>query len=228
MPTCMITGANRGIGLELARQYAHDGWTVIATCRNVISPGPIATIKGDVQVHSLDVTDHRQVDRLAEELEGTAIDLLINNAGIYEDRNASHQDIDYEDWEKSFRVNTMAPLKMCEAFLPHVTASEGRMIATVSSVLGSIAESSPNSASYAYRTSKAAVNMAMHVFAGEVRDKGVSVILLHPGWVQTDMGGASAAITAETSAAGIRKVLKGAGLAESGRFFAYDGREIPW
>ena len=102
------------------------------------------------------------------------------------------------------------------------------MIATVSSVLSSIAESSPNSASYAYRTSKAAVNMAMHVFAEEVRAQNVAVVLLHPGWVQTDMGGAAAAIDARTSVTGIRKVLADAGMAESGRLFAYDGREIPW
>jgi NAD(P)-dependent dehydrogenase (short-subunit alcohol dehydrogenase family) len=224
----MITGANRGIGLELARQYAHEGWTVIACCRNTLSPGPIATIEGDIRVYALDVADFRAVDRLAEELADTKIDLLINNAGVYGDRNTGAQDIDYADWEVSFRVNSMAPLKIASAFLEHVARDGGGMIATVSSVLASIAESSPNSASYAYRTSKAAVNMAMHVFAEEVRERNVPVILLHPGWVQTDMGGPSAAITAETSAEGIRKILAGAGMAESGRLFAYDGREIPW
>ncbi|MCF3629348.1 SDR family oxidoreductase [Thalassospiraceae bacterium LMO-SO8] len=228
MPTVFITGANRGIGLEMARQYGADGWTVIATCRNPIGPGQLAQIPGDIRVHGLDVADHRQVDRLAEELAGTKIDLLINNAGVYGDRNSSHQDIDYADWEQAFRINTMAPLKVSGAFLPLVAAGGGGMIATVSSVLSSIAESSPNSASYAYRTSKAAVNMAMHVFAEEVRDRNVAVILLHPGWVQTDMGGAGAAIDTKTSVTGIRKVLAGAGMAESGRLFAYDGREIPW
>lgn len=228
MPTVMITGANRGIGFELARQYADDGWTVVATCRNIISPGPIATIAGDVRVYSLDVAEFRQVDRLAEELGDIKLDLLINNAGVYGDRNYSHQGIDYGDWDKSFRVNTMAPLKVASTFLPRVAAGGGGMIATVSSVLSSIAESSPNSASYAYRTSKAAVNMAMHVFAEEVRNLNVAVILLHPGWVQTDMGGPNAAIDAATSAKGIRRVLADAGMAESGRLFAYDGREIPW
>ena len=228
MPTVMITGTNRGIGLELARQYAHHGWTVIATCRNTISPGPIATIEGDVRVYGLDVADFHAVERLAEDLADTKIDLLINNAGVYGDRNTGHQNIDIADWEKSFRVNTMAPLMVASAFLGHVSRDGGGKIATVSSVLASIAESSPNSASYAYRTSKAAVNMAMHVFAEEVRPENVAVILLHPGWVQTDMGGPSAAIDAQTSAEGIRKVLDGAGMAESGRLFAYDGREIPW
>ena len=147
---------------------------------------------------------------------------------FYGDRNYSHQGIDYGDWDKSFRVNTMAPLKVASTFLPRVAAGGGGMIATVSSVLSSIAESSPNSASYAYRTSKAAVNMAMHVFAEEVRNLNVAVILLHPGWVQTDMGGPNAAIDAATSAKGIRRVLADAGMAESGRLFAYDGREIPW
>ena len=228
MPTVFITGANRGIGLEMARQYGADGWTVVATCRNPIAPGELATIRGDIRVHGLDVADHRQVERLAGEMAGTKIDLLINNAGVYGDRNTSHQDIDFADWEQSFRINTMAPLKVAGAFLPLVAAGGGGTIATVSSVLSSIAESSPNSASYAYRTSKAAVNMAMHVFAEEVRAQNVAVILLHPGWVQTDMGGAGAAIDARTSVMGIRKVLAGAGMAESGRLFAYDGREIPW
>ena len=228
MPTVFITGANRGIGLEMARQYGADGWTVVATCRNPIAPGDLATIQGDIRVHGLDVADHRQVERLAGEMAGTKIDLLINNAGVYGDRNTGHQGIDYADWEQSFRINTMAPLKVAGAFLPLVAAGGGGMIATVSSVLSSIAESSPNSASYAYRTSKAAVNMAMHVFAEEVRDRNVAVILLHPGWVRTDMGGPNAAIDAATSAQGIRKVLAGSGMAESGRLFAYDGREIPW
>ncbi|HBT41669.1 MAG: SDR family oxidoreductase [Alphaproteobacteria bacterium] len=228
MPTVFITGANRGIGLEMARQYGADGWSVIATCRNPIAPGELATIQGDIRVHGLDVADHRQVDRLAGEMAGTKIDLLINNAGVYGDRNYGYQDIDYMDWEQSFRINTMAPLKVAGAFLPLVAANGGGMIATVSSVLSSIAESSPNSASYAYRTSKAAVNMAMHVFAEEVRAQNVAVVLLHPGWVQTDMGGAAAAIDARTSVTGIRKVLADAGMAESGRLFAYDGREIPW
>lgn len=228
MPTVFITGANRGIGLEMARQYGADGWTVIATCRNPIGPGDLARIEGDIRVHGLDVADHRQVDRLAEELAGTKIDLLINNAGVYGDRNYSYQNIDYADWETSFRINTMAPLKVAGAFLPLVAADGGGMIATVSSVLASIAESAPNSSSYAYRTSKAAVNMAMHVFAEEVRPQNVAVVLLHPGWVQTDMGGPDAAIDAKTSVTGIRKVLAGAGMTESGRLFAYDGREIPW
>ena len=228
MPTVFITGANRGIGLEMARQYGADGWTVIATCRNPINPGELATIDGDIQVHGLDVTDHRQIDRMAEGLAGTKIDLLINNAGVYDDRNHGHQGIDYADWDKSFRVNTMAPLKMASTFLANVAAEGGGMIVTVSSVLASIAESSPNSASYAYRTSKAAVNMAMHVFAEEVRDQDVAVLLLHPGWVQTDMGGADAAIDTKTSVTGIRNILANAGMAESGRLFAYDGREIPW
>ncbi|MEQ9555837.1 MAG: SDR family oxidoreductase [Rhodospirillales bacterium] len=228
MPTVFITGANRGIGLEMARQYGADGWTVVATCRNPIAPGELATIPGDIRVHGLDVADHRQVERLAGDMADTKIDLLINNAGVYGDRNTGHQDIDFADWDQAFRINTMAPLKVSGAFLPLVAANGGGMIATVSSVLSSIAESSPNSASYAYRTSKAAVNMTMHVFAEEVRAQNVAVILLHPGWVQTDMGGAGAAIDAKTSVTGIRKVLAGAGMAESGRLFAYDGREIPW
>ena len=228
MPTVFITGANRGIGLEMARQYGADGWSVIATCRNPIAPGELATIQGDIRVHGLDVADHRQVDRLAGEMAGTKIDLLINNAGVYGDRNYGYQDIDYMDWEQSFRINTIAPLKVAGAFLPLVAANGGGMIATVSSVLSSIAESSPNSASYAYRTSKAAVNMAMHVFAEEVRAQNVAVVLLHPGWVQTDMGGENADLTPQESVKGMRAVIDGLSRDRNGKFYDHSGREIPW
>lgn len=228
MPTVLITGANRGIGLEFARQYAGDGWTVIATCRNPIGVGELATIPGDVQVHGLDVTDHRQVERLAGELRGTPIDLLINNAGVYGDRRVGFRDLDYDDWTRTLQVNLLAPMKVAECFLDHVAASELKKIANLSSALGSIAESSPNSASFGYRTSKAALNMAMHVFAEEVRIRHVTVLMLHPGWVRTDMGGAEATVAPADSVTGLRAVIAEKGLADSGRFFAYDGREIPW
>ncbi len=227
MPTVFITGANRGIGLEFARQYAAEGWTVIATCRNPIGVGELAAIKGDIQVHGLDVGHDGQLERLGSELAGTSIDVLINNAGVYGERNASSVNIDKDDWIRSFQINTIAPLSVARVFLPHVTRAKGAMV-TLSSVLGSITESSPNSASYAYRTSKTAVNMVMHVFAQEVRETGVTVLMVHPGWVRTDMGGAQAAVTPAQSVEGLRAVIAQKSLADTGKFFAFDGREIPW
>ena len=232
MPSVLITGANRGIGLEFTRQYAAEGWTVIATCRNPIGVGPIgvgelATIDGDIQVHGLDVANGAQLERLGADLAGVDIDLLINNAGIYGERINGPAGLDEAEWLECFRINSIAPLNVARTFLPNVARTKGK-IATISSVLGSIAEAGPHSASYPYRTSKAAVNMVMHVFAQEVADQGVTVLMFHPGWVQTDMGGADAAITTAQSVTGLRDVIAAKGMAETGGFYAFDGRDIPW
>jgi len=227
MPTVMITGANRGLGVEFARQYGADGWTVIATCRNPIDVGELATIDGDIQVHGLDVTDGAQVDRLAGELDGTAIDVLINNAGIYGPREYAPGDADQAAWHQVMQTNVMAPLKVAAAFTPHVVAGDLKIMATVSSKMGSMGENT-SGGSYIYRSSKAAVNAVMRSLSYEVEGQGITVFVLHPGWVQTDMGGPSAAIDAVTSVTGMRGVIDGAGPDANGRFFNYDGAELPW
>jgi len=227
MPTVMITGANRGLGLEFTRQYAADGWTIIATCRDPFDPGELARIEGDIQVHGLDVTNHPQVDRLADDLNGTQIDVLINNAGIYGPRDYDPETIDYAAWEEVMRVNTFAPVKVTATFADHVAQGQHMTIVTVTSKMGSIADNTSGGA-YIYRSSKAALNSAMRSLAVDISGRDVVVVVVHPGWVQTDMGGPSGLITPTESVSGMRNVIAGLTRADSGKFFNYDGSIIPW
>jgi NAD(P)-dependent dehydrogenase (short-subunit alcohol dehydrogenase family) len=226
MPTLLITGANRGIGLELTRRYAADGWTVIAACREPQSATALKAIRG-VSVEALDVTDYTAVDKLAQTYDGTAIDLLLNNAGIYGNRDGALKVSDFDTYLQVLQVNSVAPMKLALAFLPHLKATKGgAKIATISSRMGSISQS--GGGSYAYRASKAAINAGMHNLALDLKSSGISCITLHPGWVKTDMGGAGADIDVATSAAGLKKVIDGLTLKDTGKFYNYDGGEIPW
>ena len=226
MPTVLITGANRGIGLEFARQYAEAGYRVHAACRTPGSADALASLGERVTLHALDVTDHGRIEALAAGLKNEAIDILINNAGIYGDRQELGK-IDYAAWEEVMRVNTLAPLKMAECFLPHLEAGKMKMIASLTSRMGSIADNNAGGV-YIYRSSKAALNAAARSLALDLAPRGITVIVFHPGWVKTDMGGPSALIDAETSVGGMRAVIEGAGPKATGRFFAYDGAEVPW
>lgn len=226
MPTLLITGANRGIGLELTKRYAADGWTVIAACREPQSATDLKAIRG-ISVEALDVTDYAAVDKLAQTYDGTAIDLLLNNAGIYGNRDGALKVSDFDTYLQVLHVNSVAPMKLALAFLPHLKATKGgAKIATISSRMGSI--SLGGGGSYAYRASKAAINAGMHNLALDLKSSGISCITLHPGWVKTDMGGASADIDVATSAAGLKTVIDGLTLRDTGKFYNYDGGEIPW
>jgi len=219
--TVLITGASRGIGREFARQYEAGGWRVIATCRD---PSKY-DLEGEV--YRLDVTDPDSVAALHRELNGEAIDLLINNAGIYGPRGVEFGSLDYGAWEEVLRTNVLGPMRVAEALAAQVAASEKKRMVFISSKVGSIADNS-SGGSYIYRSSKTALNMAVKSLSLDLSGKGVICILLHPGWVQTDMGGASAPIDAATSVAGMRGVIDRADAADSGRFFNYDGNELPW
>jgi NAD(P)-dependent dehydrogenase (short-subunit alcohol dehydrogenase family) len=226
MPTLLITGANRGIGLELTKRYAADGWTVIATCREPQTATALRAIRG-VTVEALDVTDYTAVDKLAQTYGGTALDLLLNNAGIYGNRDGALQVSDFDTYLHVLQVNSVAPMKLALAFLPHLKATKGgAKIATISSRMGSISET--RGGSYAYRASKAAINAGMRNLALDLKSSGISCITLHPGWVKTDMGGAGADIDVATSAGGLKKVIDGLTLQDTGKFYNYDGGEIPW
>lgn len=227
MPTVMITGASRGLGLEFARQYAADGWRVIATCRAPARADALNAI-GGVDVHALDVDDFDAVAELAEALSGTAIDVLINNAGIYGPKGYSLNEMDFSVWGEVMRTNAMAPLRVSQCFAPHVAASALKCIATLSSKMGSMADNT-SGGSYIYRSSKAAVNAVMKSLAHDLAGQGIGVLILHPGWVRTDMGGSAGLIDADFSVAGMRQVIAARGdLSHSGGFFNYDGAEIPW
>jgi NAD(P)-dependent dehydrogenase (short-subunit alcohol dehydrogenase family) len=227
--TVLITGANRGLGLEFAKQYAEAGWQVIACCRwpeEAKELQALAERSGDqIEIHQLDVADFEEIDALALILQGRAIDVLINNAGVYPQSDFGN--VNYEAWAEAFHINSMAPMKMAEAFAGHVAASDQKKIVTVSSKMGSI-DDNTSGGSYIYRSTKTAVNMVMKSLAIDLKPKGIASTILHPGWVRTDMGGPNGLIDAPESVAGLRRVIEALTLENSGRFVAYDGKEIPW
>lgn len=224
----LITGTNRGIGLEFVKQYAADGWNVIACCRDPQSATALQNVASEhhnVQIIALDVADFTQIDAAALQLKGQKIDVLLNNAGVYPE--SSLGDVDFDAWTTAFKINTMAPLKMAEAFLPHVAASQLKKMATLSSKMGSL-DDNTSGGSYIYRTSKAAVNMVMKSLAIDLKGYNIAVVTLHPGWVKTDMGGPNGLIDTQTSVTGLRKVIAELSLSSSGKFIAYNGNEIAW
>ena len=227
MPTVLITGCGRGIGLELARQYAADAWTVLATVRDSAGAEALQRLSGDVGVLDLDVADAASVAILSERTRGTAIDLLINNAGLYGPRTVTLGAIHYPVWLEVLATNTLGPIRLVEAFLDHLRAGDGKTIVNLSSKAGSIADNT-SGRGYIYRSSKAALNAATKSLAIDLAPEGFRVAVLHPGWVHTDMGGPNALIDTATSVAGMRRVIDGLTPADSGGFFNYDGSPIPW
>ena len=232
MRTTLITGANRGIGLEFVRQYAADGWRVLACSRNPDKSPELNKLAAQypelIKIHVLDVADPAQIDRLGQALATETIDLLIKNAGIYPDSDKSGFGYtDYAEWMQAFRINTMAPLKMAETFAPNIARSKQKTIVTITSKMGSIADNS-SGGSYLYRSSKAALNMVVKSLTIDLKPLGITAVVFHPGWVKTDMGGPKALISVEQSVSGIRQVISKLTLPDSGKFFGYDGEVIPW
>lgn len=223
MPTVLITGASRGIGLGLAGHYAAAGWRVLACCRN---PDAVDAPDG-AELLALDVADDASIAALAGRLEGQPIDLLINNAGVYGPRDAVVGNVKPEDWLAVLRVNTVAPMMVTQALLPNIRAGERKAIAIISSKVGSIADNSSGN-SYIYRSSKTAVNQVAKSLSIDLGGEDITVVTLHPGWVQTDMGGPNALISTETSVEGLTALLDRLTPDDSGKFFNYDGTEIPW
>lgn len=228
--TVLITGCNRGIGLEMTRQFAADGWQVVATCRDTARADELRALEAQypqLEVHRLDVTDYAQMAQLAGKLGDRPLDILVSNAGYYGPKGTLFGRVDREEWRKVLEANTIAPYMLAETFCDNVAASERRLIAVLSSKVGSIADNT-SGGGYIYRSSKTAVNQVVKSLSIDLRDRGISVIALHPGWVQTDMGGPNALISAEQSVSGLRKVMLGADLELSGHFINYDGTGIPW
>jgi len=218
MPTVLITGANRGIGLEFARQYSADGWDVVATVRE--SSADLDSL--GVRVEQLDMSELNAVAGFGKRLD--TLDLLIANAGTYGPRSPQSGQ-EGQEWLETFAVNTVAPYLLAQSVLPLVAANRGKLVA-ITSKMGSI-EDNGSGGYIAYRSSKSALNMAWRSLAVDNRGKAICAVL-HPGWVQTRMGGRSAPLEPEDSVAGMRKVIEGLGSAQSGGFFSYDGSEIPW
>jgi len=224
MPTVLITGAGRGLGLEFAKQYAADGWQVIACLRNPDKAEALKKIKGEVSIERLDVTDEAQVQALAGRLKGRTIDLLINNAGVYGPRSGHN---DTKSWLEVFHVNAIAPYHIAEALAPLVAKSKHKTIVNITSQMGSVASTS-SADSPVYRSSKAALNMVMKGLSHALKAEGVTVVLFHPGWVKTDMGGKGAPLEAPESIGSMRKVIGRLTAADSGKFLNYDGKPLPW
>ena len=218
MPAVLITGANRDIGLEFARQYSSDGWDVVATVRE---SSPELDSLG-VRTERLDMRDFAAVAGFGETLD--SLDLLIANAGTYGPRSVKSPD-DAEGWAETLAVNAIAPFLLAQSVLPKVAGSSGKLIG-ISTRMGSIADN--GSGGYiAYRSSKSALNSAWRSLAIDNRGKVIAAVL-HPGWVETRMGGPNAPLDPEQSVAGMRRVIEGLGPKQSGGFFSYDGSEIPW
>jgi len=220
MPTLLITGANRGIGKSLVDAYLADDWTVIAACRDP------QTAPAGTQAIALEIGDAASVDALVKSLDGMPIDVLWNNAGIYVDKDKSLDENSYADWELSFRVNTVGPVRLASSLRSNVAASGRKTMAFTTSNMGSIANN--NGGAYLYRSSKSALNMAVNCLTKELAPSGVKTVLLHPGWVITEMGGDGADIDTATSAGGMKKVVDTLSHSQSGIFVNYDGKPLPW
>lgn len=232
MNSVLITGSNRGLGLEWAIQYARAGWRVYATCRYPDQADELqkqAEVSSNVSLHQLDVTVTGQIEALAKELDDTPIDVLVNNAGIYREQWGKDRlgKIIYSDWQDTFDVNTLGVMRMSEALMDNVACSQRKLIIAITSHMGSIAEIG-GPGDYAYRSSKAALNAAMKGLCYEVADRHIGVLLLHPGWVRTRMGGESAPLSAEESVTGMRRLVEDFEITKSGHFYRYDGSGIPW
>ena len=224
MTTIMITGASRGLGLEFARQFYSEECRVIATCRNPENANELNAI-GDIDVHSLDVTDDKSVANLADKLRGENIDILINNAGVIGQRDGFGR-LDYDIWAETMDTNVFGPMRVAEAFRDNVMNSEKKQMIFITSRMGSITEAVPNA--YVYRSSKAALNMAVKCLSAELEQQGLIAVLFHPGHVQTDMGGQAAPVTAQKSIEGMQNQLVALTHDDNGRFLSYDGHQIPW
>jgi len=237
MTVVLVTGASRGLGLELTRQYAAEAATVIATCRDPAGATELAALAARhpaVRVEPLDVTDHGSVDSLAAKYRGQPIDILINNAGDIgprdPDRTRLHEQhfgtINYAEWRRVLEINTLSPVKVAEAFVDHVAASDRKLMVFVSSTTGSNVEGVY--ATFAYCSSKAALNKVVTMLAIALKPRGISCAAVCPGYVRTKLGGDAAVLGVEESITGLRRVIGGLDLSRTGTFTRYNGEAIPW
>lgn len=226
MPTALILGASRGIGLEFVRQYRADGWRVIAAAR---TPEGVAALKAlGAEAHQADLTDPGAVAGLGWKLDGESLDMAIYNAGVLGPRTEGAQPVTREDFDRVMHVNVLGPMMALPLVLPYVETGQGGhggVLAVLSSRMGSLGSMDSNG-SWLYRVSKAGVNAALKSVSLDARH--ATCLAMHPGWVQTDMGGKAADITPQQSVKGMRQLLAGAKRRDNGSFFNYDGTPIPW
>jgi len=231
IPTLLITGTNRGLGLEFVRQYSQAGWKVHACCRNSESAEALRRVHIDlpelVKIHTLDVSNFNAIEALANQLKNESIDVLLSNAGAYGNHRQDITDMDFQNWSDVFCVNTMAAMKLAIAFIDQVAGSQSKKMAFMSSKMGSLADNGTGGL-YTYRSTKAALNTIVKNLALDLEQMDIKVIALHPGWAKTDMGGPNALITATESVSGMRKVIEELSMCTTGCFLDYSGNEVPW
>jgi NAD(P)-dependent dehydrogenase (short-subunit alcohol dehydrogenase family) len=223
MATIVVTGCDSGLGVEFARQYAGDGHRVIATCLDPSSATEANAIAGNIEVIKLDVTDHAAIDALSQRLSTEAVDVLLNNAGIGRPHPAFGA-TDYANWRRILEANLIGPMKMAESFVEQVGRSDQKIMAFVSSRMGSIALNN-SGGSYAYRSSKAGLNMIVKTLAVDLAPRHICVLALHPGWAATEPGGR---VPVAESVAGMRGVIHRAGRHHTGSFVTYHDQPLPW
>ena len=227
----LITGANRGIGLEMVRYAMQQGWRVFACCRNPHNADNLFNIarlsNGRISVHIADMLELATVQALSYELRHESIDILINNAGIYGSDKNTFGAVDVDSWLQTFQVNSIAPLKMVEAFSEQLMMGQRKLVACMSSKMGSMADNGYGN-SYIYRSSKAALNAVVKSLSIDLKEKGVISVALHPGWVKTEMGGPNAEISTAECVTQIFTNLSSLTINDSGRFIDIDGTDIPW
>ena len=232
MPTVLITGANRGLGVEFVRQYLEGDWHVIATCRKPEQATELQALKaintGQVEIYPLEVTDNDAIHALAAQLEGKAIDIFIQNAGI--DHDDGFRQTRFADRLQIFRINTFPILIIAEAFIDHIAASDQKKLIYISSLKASTTESAGHTGGgqYCYRASKAAGNSIIKALSFDLAEQGVTTAAISPGWVRTDMGGPHAPLSPGESVTSVRQVIADLSLEKSGGFFNQDGEPNPW
>jgi NAD(P)-dependent dehydrogenase (short-subunit alcohol dehydrogenase family) len=227
MQSVLVTGASRGLGLEFAHQYAADGHRVFACARQPEQAADLRALRARypmVSIHALVVGERRSVAELALELSEQPIDILINNAGVTGPDAQDFGETDDAAWLDVMKVNALGALQVCEAFVSHVERGRRKLMAAITSGMGSIADATGGS--YAYRCSKAALNMILRCMASDLRSSGVIALSVNPGWVRTEMGGACARLSPEQSVSSLRRIFDRVRIEDSGKFLNWNGREF--
>lgn len=223
MATIVVTGCDTGLGVEFVRQYAAEGHHVLATCLNPDAAHDTRAVRGNVEVLKLDVTDHGDIAALGRRLAGAPVDIFVSNAGIGRP-HPPFGETDYDNWRRILETNLIGPMKLAETLVENIAASELKIMAFVSSRMGSIALNN-SGGSYAYRSSKAGLNMVVKGLAVDLAPRQISVIALHPGWAATEPGGR---VPVAESVAGMRGVIHRAGRHHTGIFQTYSDQPLPW
>ena len=230
METILVTGANRGIGLELVKQYCNQNYQVIGTYRNENTSGELISMSqnlNNLKVYSLDVSSDQSLKDFSSKLGDTPVDIFINNAGVYGPRDSSFNNVDERNWVSVFQTNAIAPLLLTQLIIENLRNGSQKKLIYITSKMGSIDDNKSGGA-YIYRSSKTALNSVVKSISVDLAKDDMKVALLHPGWVRTDMGGPNGLIDTSASVCGMTEVIDSLSQSDSGCFFNYDGSKIPW